>query len=235
MLFEYFNELHSGVPCMPEVIALISKGTQSMRLVRTLLPISLLVGVLMAFPLTSIANPDSSMPIVAPSGIELQAGPLGLYPASTVQPPVAIQIPNATVDAEVEHLQIVDGAMPDPSGPWVVSWYEGTGRLGEQDNMVMAGHLDYWGVGPAVFYDLASLDEGDPIEVTGERGNVVSYSVTWTRLYQLEELNSQTINDIVGSTPVASLTLITCGGEFDEATGQYLSRYVVRAELVSST
>lgn len=210
-----------------------------MRVVRKLWPGSLLVGVLIAFPLTSAANPGPSMPIVTPSGIELQAGPLGLYPAlpetSSAQLPVTIQIPKAAVDAEIEQLQIVDGAMPDPSGPWVVSWYEGTGRLGEPDNMVLAGHLDYWGVGPAVFYDLASLDKGDPIEVTGERGNVVSYSVTWTRLYQIEELNSQTINDIVGSTPLASLTLITCGGEFDEATGQYLSRYVVRAELVSST
>jgi len=209
-----------------------------MHVVRKLWPGSLLVGVLIAFPFTSAANPGPTRPIVTPSGIELQAGPLGLYPAlpetSSAQLPVAIQIPKAAVDAEIEQLQIVDGAMPDPSGPWVVSWYEGTGRLGEPDNMVLAGHLDYWGVGPAVFYELRSLEEGDPIAVTGERGNTVSYAVTWTRLYQLEELDRPTINDIVGPTPRTSLTLITCGGEFDEATGQYLSRYVVRAEPVAS-
>lgn len=58
--------------------------------------------------------------------------------------------------------------------------------------------------------------------------------MTWARLYQLEELNSEAINEIVGSTSVSSLTLITCGGDFDQTTGQYLSRYVVRAELTSN-
>lgn len=124
--------------------------------------------------------------------------------------------------------------MIDPSGPWVVSWYEQTGRLGAQDNAVMAGHLDFWDVGPAVFYNLANLQEGDEIRVTGDGGDVFTYQVVWGRLYQLEELNSAAIAEIVGSTQQASLTLITCGGEFDEATGQYLSRYVVRATLTAA-
>lgn len=212
-----------------------------MHVTRKLLQSSLLTVSLCAFPLIGSANsPSFEMPQVSSrTGTELQAGPLGLNPtvpeADTAQLPVAIMIPDAAVDAEVEQNQIVDGLMLDPSGPWVVSWYEQTSRLGEQGNSVMAGHLDYWDVGPAVFYDLKSLDQDDEIHVTGATGDVFTFQVTWTRLYQLEELNSQTISDIVGPTPAASLTLITCGGEFDEATGQYLSRYVVRAELTSST
>lgn len=212
-----------------------------MRVTRTLLQSSLLVISLFAFPQLGAASSLSpELPqVVSPTGIDLQAGPLGLNPISPggygSQLPVAILIPDAAVDAEVEQNRIVDGTMLDPSGPWVVSWYEGTGRLGEQGNSVMAGHLDYWGVGPAVFYDLESLDADDEIRVIGDTGEVFTFQVTWTRLYQLEELNSQTISDIVGPTTVASLTLITCGGGFDEATGQYLSRYIVRAELTSST
>ena len=38
--------------------------------------------------------------------------------------PVAIQIPNAQVDAQVETNEIIDGVMQDPTGPWVVSWYK---------------------------------------------------------------------------------------------------------------
>lgn len=210
-----------------------------MHVTRTLLQSSLLVVPLFAFPLIVGANsPSIEVPrAVSPTGIGLQAGPLGLNPTSPgavpAQLPVAIMIPDAAIDAGIEQNRIVDGIMLDPSGPWVVSWYEQTSRLGEPGNSVMAGHLDYWGVGPAVFYNLQTLQEEDEIQVTGDTGDVFTYQVTWTRLYQLEELNRQTINDLVGPTTLPSLTLITCGGEFDEATGQYLSRYVVRAELTS--
>ncbi|MDQ3539271.1 MAG: class F sortase [Chloroflexota bacterium] len=196
---------------------------------------------LLALPATAVAQPQTiELPIeVSSTGRELRAGPLGLN-ASAAEPaveqiPIAIQIDEAAVDAEVERNQIVDGLMLDPSGPWVVSWYEETGRLGEQDNTVMAGHLDYWGVGPAVFYNLADVQEDDEIRVTGAGGEVFTYQVEWGRLYQLEELDRQTIGEIVGPTQESSLTLITCGGEFDEATGQYLSRYVIRASLASTS
>lgn len=199
-----------------------------------------LVAMLLALPATAVAQPQTSeLPIqVSPTGEEMRAGPLGLNPSPSApvdeQIPIVIQIDQVAVDAEIERNQIVDGLMLDPSGPWVVSWYEATGRLGEQDNSVMAGHLDYWGVGPAIFYNLANLQESDEIRVTGDGGDVFTYQVEWGRLYQLEELNSVVIAEIVGSTPQSSLTLITCGGEFDEATGQYLSRYVVRATLVAN-
>lgn len=212
-----------------------------MRVTRIVLQITLVIISLFAFPQVGAASPLSVevSQVVSPTGTDLQAGPLGLNPivagTDRAQLPVAILIPDAAVEAEVEQNRIVDGTMLDPSGPWVVSWYQGTSRLGEQGNSVMAGHLDYWGVGPAVFYDLAALGEDDEILVTGDTGDLFTFQVTWTRLYQLEELDTQTITDIVGPTTVASLTLITCGGEFDEATGQYLSRYVVRAELTSST
>ncbi len=78
LLLEYFNELTCARPCPPQVMTLRSKEFQSMHVVRKLWPGSLLVGVLIAFPLTSAANPGPAVPIVTPSGIELQAGPLGL-------------------------------------------------------------------------------------------------------------------------------------------------------------
>lgn len=198
----------------------------------------LVVMALLASPMIAAAQPQSvTFPL--PPGGGLQAGPLGLNVSSpsagTGQFPAAIQIDAASVDAEVERNTIVDGAMQNPSGPWVVSWYEGTARLGERSNSVMAGHLDFWGVGPAVFANLAYLQEGDEIRVTGASGEIFTYQVEWTQLYQLAELNSGALTEITGATPVSSLTLITCGGAFDTATGQYLSRFVVRAKLVSVT
>ncbi|MDP9358774.1 MAG: class F sortase [Chloroflexota bacterium] len=160
-------------------------------------------------------------------------GPVGLNPPTATFSrgvlPSAIRIDKAQVDAEVETVEIVDGVMQNPTGPWVVSWYQETARLGEDDNTVMAGHVDYWDVGPAVFYNLKDLAEGDQIQVTGEDGTVYTYQVEWIKTYTVSELTPERIQEIVGPTDQPALTLITCGGEFDYATGEYLSRMVVRA------
>jgi len=121
--------------------------------------------------------------------------------------------------------------MQDPTGPWVVSWYEETPKLGADGNTVMAGHVDYWDVGPAVFYNVGGLQEGDLITITGEDGRVYTYKVQWVRVY---DTANAPIQEIVGPTDQRSLTLITCGGEFDYQNGVYLSRTVVRAHYVGS-
>jgi hypothetical protein len=47
------------------------------------------------------------------------------------------------------------------------------------------------------------------------------------------ELTAEVIQtDIVGSTGQESLTIITCGGEFNPETAQYLQRWVVRANQI---
>ncbi len=179
--------------------------------------------------------------VAANTGLELPAwgngqelaGPLGLNPTpGNGTAPVSIAIPDATVDAEVERSQIVDGVMLDPSGPWVVSWYQETGELGEFGNTVMSGHVDYWDVGPAVFYTVAQLPEGAQISVTGENGAVYTYAVEWIKDYEVAGLTPEAINEIVGTTDYRALTLITCGGEFDYDRGEYLYRTVIRAKLV---
>src|SRR5829696_7867169 len=68
--------------------------------------------------------------------------------------PVELLIDSVGVDAPIELGAVTDGAMQDPSGPWVVSWYNQLGKIGEGGNVVMAGHVDYWNVGPAVFWDV---------------------------------------------------------------------------------
>jgi sortase (surface protein transpeptidase) len=147
--------------------------------------------------------------------------------------PVELQIDSVGVDAPIELGAVTDGAMQDPSGPWVVSWYEPLGKLGEGGNVVMAGHVDYWNVGPAVFWDVRDLPAGDIIRVVGEDGKNYEYAVQWTQPYAAAELTPDVIqNDIVGDTGEETLTLITCGGDFDPATGEYLQRWVVRATKV---
>jgi hypothetical protein len=154
--------------------------------------------------------------------------------------PVEMKVESIGLDAPIETGDIVDGAMADPSGPWVVAWYEPLGKVGEGNNVVMSGHVDYWNTGPnntagpAVFWDIPDLAPGDVIRLIGEDGQEVDYAVEWTELYHVaDELTPEIIqNDIVGNTGQESLTLITCGGPFDPATGEYLERWVLRANMV---
>ena len=176
-------------------------------------------------PTTGGARPG---PIVPPPGSAAPVVKQGI-------PPVAITIAKAGVDAPIEPREIdEDGVMQDPTGPWVVSWYEDLAALGEDSNVVMAGHVDYWDVGPAVFYGLPGLAPGDRIQVFAENGEVYEYEVEWIRNFNVAtELTPEVIQEeIVGDTDEESLTLITCGGPFNYETGEYLERMVVRAVRV---
>ncbi len=167
----------------------------------------------------------------------LRPGPAGVLPGSVRAGvlPVAIRIESVDIDAPVEQQKIVDGVMLDPSGPFVVSWYQETGRLGEDNNMVMAGHLDYWDVGEAVFYNVWQVEPGDIIQVLGKDDQIYEFEVDWVQNFTVDELTPEVIQEeIVGPTSVESITLITCGGPFDYQAGEYEERIVIRGTRVES-
>jgi LPXTG-site transpeptidase (sortase) family protein len=166
----------------------------------------------------------------------LRPGPAGELPGSVRAGvlPVAIRIESVDIDAPVEQQQIIDGVMLDPSGPFVVSWYQETGRLGEDNNMVMAGHLDYWDVGEAVFYNIGQVEPGDIIQVLGKDDQIYEFEIDWVKNFTVGELTPEVIqSEIVGPTNVETITLITCGGPFDYQAGEYQERMVVRGTRIN--
>jgi len=180
----------------------------------------------LAAPIGSAGNGDT------PTTGGLRPGPVGQNPPTLRKKgvrPVAIKIDKAQVDSEVESADIVDGVMQDPTTPYIVAWYRTTGKLGEDNNIVMSGHLDWYDVPVGVFYYLGDLSEGDKIQVTGTDGNDYIYKVDWVKNYDVASLDQDTINDIVGKTGTEELTLITCTGVFDSGKGEYDTRMVVRA------
>lgn len=172
-----------------------------------------------------------------PSSGALRPGPVGenspLARAANPTDPVNIIVEKAGINAIVEHQDIVDGVMVNPSGPWVVAWYRQTATLGEQGNVVLAGHVDFWNVGPSVFFNLRDLAQGDEIILTGEDDSTYTYAVDWVETFLMEDLTTGgVLEDVTGHTNTRSVTMITCGGEFDYVNGEYLSRMVVRGTFV---
>lgn len=133
-----------------------------------------------------------------------------------------------------------DGAMPDPTGPSDVVWYDfqnmpGFGGLpGNGNNAIFAAHvdraayLDYAGVnyiGPGVFYSLGDLSSGDIIELD-IGGETLYYMVAWAQDVSIE---ADWGDFMTSDVDYDSITLITCGGEFDAETHGYTKRTLVRA------
>jgi len=217
--------------------------TSMARVIGLLVVLALLFGLLL--PLVKVSAQESDGDVSGKVGLAevpstgaRRPGPVILNSSNLPEQapagfaPVELQADSIGLDAPVEVGSIVDGVMQDPSGPWVVSWYAPLSKVGQGRNVVMAGHVDYWDVGPAIFQGIPSLQPGDVLRVIGEDGEVVEYSVEWTRLYDVAtELTPEVIKtDIVGDTGQESLTLITCGGAFDGQ--EYLQRQVVRANKI---
>ena len=129
-------------------------------------------------------------------------------PFSASDKPVQISIESIDLSAEIETLEIVDGAFQDPTTSEQVAWYKDTAKLGEDGNLVMAGHLNYWGDPEGVFFALNQVKEGDEIVVTAEDGTVYRYEVI---AVSQQVANSRTLRAITQPTDEPTLTLITCG------------------------
>jgi sortase (surface protein transpeptidase) len=140
--------------------------------------------------------------------------------------PVHIAIAAIDVEADIEIQEIIAGELQDPTGPTLVTWYKETSRLGERGNGVYAGHLNYWGVPEGVFFAIKTLLPGDAIVLTGANGEDFTYAVVWVENQPGQEPPSA---EVLGPTEEESITLITCGGEWDTTIAEYNERTTVRA------
>lgn len=144
--------------------------------------------------------------------------------------PVRISSDAIGLDAEVTPREIVGGEMQTPKDEFEVSWYKETAAPGERGNAVFAGHLNWYGVPQAVFYGIDQLQKGDRITVTDDEGNAFVYVVKWVKLVDVAGAD---VDGVVGATERPSLTLITCGGDWNPAASEYDQRTVVRAVLTN--
>lgn len=149
----------------------------------------------------------------------------------TASKPVGVRIPALGVTSDVMRLGLQDdGSMEVPQGAYPVGWYEGSPMPGQLGASVLAGHVDWEGE-PGAFYGLRELQPGDTVAIDRADGTVVTFVVDRVE----EHLKDQFPTELVyGDIDHPGLRLITCGGAFDEETGDYQSNVIVFASRVAT-
>ncbi|WP_416148696.1 class F sortase [Salipaludibacillus sp. HK11] len=142
--------------------------------------------------------------------------------------PLRIVIPAIEVDATIEHVGLLaSGQMDEPSEMEDVAWFEGGYMPGEQGSSVLAGHVDSR-TGPAIFFDLDKLEQGDEIIITDGDGEEKVFVVQKSEAYNR---NDAPLQQIFGYSYRSQLNLITCTGEFNTEAGTHDERLVVYTVL----
>jgi LPXTG-site transpeptidase (sortase) family protein len=176
-------------------------------------------------------SPTEAPPTNAPTTEPTEAPTAQPTPPPSEAPIARLVIPRIKVDAPISVKGLdANGGMQEPNGRSDVAYYDFTGRpgFGTGNNVVFAGHLDYYPHDTAVFWDLDKLKAGDEIHVHLQDGTDYTYRVTQMVAYAA---SAAPVDAITGPTETESVTLITCNGTF--AGGHYNDRLVVRAERVT--
>jgi sortase (surface protein transpeptidase) len=140
--------------------------------------------------------------------------------------PFTLRIEAIGVDAPFEILETVGGVMQQPSDEAHVAWYKESARLGETGNILVAGHVNWWNVPEAVFFNLGTLQPGDVVEILDEQGTSYQYEIEWVR----QESNLEPPREeVLGMTNYEAVTMMTCSGEWNSEISEYDARTVARA------
>ena len=145
--------------------------------------------------------------------------------------PVRIQIPALGVTSRIMQLGLErDGSMEVPPGAYPVGWYDGSPTPGQLGPAVLAGHVD-WGGERGAFYGIRELRPGDTVVVDRADGTVATFRVDRVERRPKADFPAE---EVYGDIDHAGLRLITCGGAFNEDTGDYLDNVIVFARLAAA-
>jgi len=129
------------------------------------------------------------------------------------------------VDAPIVTVRAVDGVMQVPRNPHRVGWWrDGAAPGAAHGTVVVVGHVNYAGVNGALAV-LPQAHPGDRVVISAREGSV-RYRVAAVRTYPKERGIPA---DVFAPGGAARLVLITCGGPFDAASGNYEDNVVVYA------
>lgn len=168
-----------------------------------------------------------------------QGGPPAAPASAAVVPaPVAVLIPELDVSSTLMPLGLdAAGALevPPEDRPQQAGWYRDGVIPGQAGPAVIAGHVNgrVQGVStPGVFARLHELTVGDEVFVERSDAPRLRFEVYRVERHPKDSFPTEAVYGDV-EPPRPELRLITCGGEFDRSTGNYLDNTIVWAALTS--
>ncbi len=165
---------------------------------------------------SAAAEPDPAPPAAEPDVEE--AAP---------DAPARVRVGSIDVDAPVVAVGVDDaGLMAVPEDVRTIGWYRFGPTPGEAGSAVLSGHVDDRVQGRGAFFQLADTATGDPVTVEMGDGTVREYRVDSVENFGKADLP---LREIFQRSGPERVVLITCGGEFDRATGHYVDNIVVSA------
>jgi LPXTG-site transpeptidase (sortase) family protein len=139
--------------------------------------------------------------------------------------PQSIDIPSIEVEAPLMKLGLSkDGEveLPPYEKPKMAGWYTGSAVPGDKGASVIIGHVDTK-TAPAVFFKLRQVRKGEIVKVERSDGKVVKYKVDSVEQVSKDHFPAKRVYIEDG------LKLVTCGGKFDYAKGEYVDNIIVYA------
>jgi hypothetical protein len=161
-----------------------------------------------------------------------QPGPIAATPSGLpAAKPASLTIPAIDVRAEgIKDLGLTSqGELEVPGDAKTVGWFTGAPSPGEAGPAVLAAHVDYKHV-PGTFSRLKELRDGEQVRVGRADGRTTIFTVYRVDHYAKARFPT---DQVYGDTADPELRLITCGGEFDRSSGNYLDNVVVYARLTA--
>ena len=144
--------------------------------------------------------------------------------------PNRIEIPRLHAVAPIVKVSNTsDRLLEVPLDPKVVGWWQKGALPGAKTGTaILDGHINFAGVS-GTLAKIGTLNPGDELlvyGVTAGKHRMLRFTVTGVRIYRKTALPYKEIFD---QHSVGRLALVTCGGEFDAATGNYEENIVAFA------
>lgn len=147
--------------------------------------------------------------------------------------PDQICIPSLRVDTSVMQLGLNSDRtvqVPPLSRVGEAGWYKYSAAPGDVGPTVILGHVDSAQYGNGVFFRLGTMHAGDKVVVSRGDGKVATFRVD--RLQEISKSRFPT-DAVYGTTSAPAIRLVTCGGRFDSATGNYEDNIIAYGTLLS--
>jgi sortase (surface protein transpeptidase) len=191
----------------------------------------LVAGAALALLLIGCGNPQPTAPAATPAAPTVDRSATAPPTALAASRPERVIIPALDVDGTMMDLGLQDdGTMEVPPDGSTAGWYSLSPTPGEIGPAVLAAHVDWKGE-PGVFHRLRDTAPGDEVRVRREDGSTAIFTVDRVEQYPKDGFPSDAV---YGDVDGAELRLITCGGEFDDGTGDYEDNIVVYAHLTDT-